>query len=60
MPSFASLEKICKAFGITMSQFFLEDSDCVTLTAEQKIMLDKWTALNDAQKKALLEFLDHC
>ena len=56
-PSIASLEKICKAFGITMSQFFTDSSSCVELTEEQREMLEKWNALNDKQKKALLQFL---
>ena len=29
MPSFASLEKICEAFGVTLSQFFSEGEESV-------------------------------
>lgn len=59
-PTIASLEKICKAFGITMSQFFQEDSDSIVLTDDQKNMLDTWNRLTNEQKKTLLEFLSHC
>lgn len=57
-PSFASLEKICEAFGITMSQFFSEDEDMIALTIQQKAMLDKWNRLSDKQKTSLLAFMD--
>ena len=59
-PSISSLEKICKAFGITMSQFFASESERIELTKEQKEMLEKWNVLNPEQKKALLQFLRNC
>ena len=39
-PSFASLEKICDAFGITLSQFFADGEESVVLTPSQRKMLD--------------------
>ena len=39
-PSFASLEKICDAFGITLSQFFADGEESVVLTPSQHKMLD--------------------
>ena len=37
VPTVPNLEKICTAFGITLSQFFLEDaSEAVCLTEKQK------------------------
>ena len=36
MPSFASLEKICEAFGVTLSQFFSDGEESVALTACQQ------------------------
>ena len=59
-PSILSLEKICKAFGITMSQFFASESESVELTEEQKEMLEKWNVLSPEQKKSLLQFLNNC
>ena len=56
LPSITSLEKICGAFGITMSQFFANDSERVALTDDQKEMLKRWVTLNGAQKQALLDF----
>jgi len=58
-PSIGSLEKLCIAFGITMSQFFIEEgAGCVELTKDQSEMLEKWNALEDNQKKGLLMLLD--
>ena len=52
-PSISTLEKICEAFGISLSQFFAEGS-LIALTAEQEDLLDKWSALSRDQKDALL------
>ena len=43
IPSIPSLEHICAAFGITLSQFFLEN-ECFTekLTKEQSDVLKRW------------------
>ena len=40
-PSFSSLEKICEAFGLTLSQFFADAEDRLTLTPAQRALLDK-------------------
>ena len=51
-PSVATLEMICKGFGITLSQFFAEDK-MVELTEEQRQMFDEWCALSPEQKEAI-------
>ena len=56
--SFSSLEKICDAFGLTLSQFFADDEARLALTPEQRGMLDKWTRLSPAQQRALLKLMD--
>ena len=48
-PSMVTLEALCKAFNITMAQFFAED-DMVELTPELRELFDRWTALTDEQK----------
>ena len=40
-----------------MSQFFAEGSDPVDLTAEQRDMLDTWSALDPKQQKLILDLL---
>ncbi len=50
VPSLTTLESICSAFGITLSQFFAEDMDAVPLTKEQKRLFDMWVDLTPSQK----------
>ena len=57
-PSFSSLEKICEAFGLTLSQFFADGEDRVALTPGQREMLDCWNRLSPAQQRSLLALLD--
>ena len=55
-PSIPTLEALCKAFGITMAQFFAED-DLVELTPEVRELVDKWSALTDDQKAAVWQIM---
>lgn len=58
IPSIASLSKICEAFDITLSQFFMEESDNATiLTKKQLDLLTLSTRLTSEQYDALLLFL---
>lgn len=59
LPSIKSLEKVCNAFGISMSQLFAEDDDPVTLTPSQKQLLQRWNRLNPEQQKAFFQLLEH-
>ena len=54
LPSISSLEKICDAFNITLSQFFADDEDTIQLTQSQKSLLNEWNKLNKEQQDALL------
>lgn len=58
-PSIPSLIKICDAFGITLSQFFLEegDSNIVLLNDKQLLLLKHASKLNQEQLDTLLLFL---
>lgn len=51
-PTIPTLEAICNGLGISMAQFFTDDSDesLVYLTAEQKELFDEWVALSAEQK----------
>ena len=58
LPTIPSLSKICDAFGITLSQFFLEDESKITTLNEQQLRLMYYAAkLNPEQYAALLAFL---
>lgn len=56
LPNIASLEKICNAFGITLSQFFATDSDTFSLTPIQKSILIEINHLTEEQQHALIQF----
>lgn len=56
-PSIPSLEKICKAYNISLAQFFNYDNEPVSLTNDQKILLDNWNRLNNEQKEAVISLL---
>ena len=58
VPSIQNLEKICNAFQITLSQFFLEDdSQAICLTESQKSMFHAWNRLTVEQQTTLLQFM---
>ncbi|MBR1614653.1 MAG: helix-turn-helix domain-containing protein [Treponema sp.] len=59
IPSIPSLEHICSAYGITLSQFFIEN-ECFAekLTPEQIDILNRWNKLTKEQQKKLADFLD--
>lgn len=56
-PTIQTLEKVCKGFGITLSQFFAEGSDAVSLTPAQREMLDSWSSLNLKQQNIIMDLL---
>lgn len=55
-PSIITLEIICKAFGITLSQFFAE-GDMIEVTPELKELFENWVNLTPKQKEAALQML---
>ena len=56
VPSITTLETICDAFGITLSQFFAE-GEMVELTPELKVMFEYWVSLTADQKEAALHMI---
>ena len=58
LPSIPSLIKICDAFGMTLSQFFLEeDGSTIQISEQQKRLLEYAAKLDPEQYSALLYFL---
>lgn len=55
-PTIPSLEKICHAYGITLSQFFATDTDTFSLTPLQKELLLEMSHFSEEQQLALLNF----
>lgn len=58
MPSVPTLEKICNGFGISMSQFFLDDENTAMLTMTQKAHLERWNVLTPENKICAEKFID--
>lgn len=56
VPSLATLEAICKGFGITMAQFFAE-GEMVEINPELKELFESWVNLTPEQKKAANQML---
>ena len=50
VPTIPSLEKICMAFGITLSQLFAEEDSPVSLTDSQRKLLERWSRLSEEQQ----------
>jgi len=56
MPSIPTLEAICKAFGITMAEFFSE-TETLDLNPDLKEIFEKWPTLAAEQKEATLSII---
>ena len=53
IPSIPTLEAVCKAFGITLAQFFAE-GEMVEMSPELKELFEGWISLTQDQKDAVL------
>ena len=53
VPSIATLESICSAFGITLSQFFNEETSTIQLSKEQQDLFSVWVSLTEHQKQII-------
>jgi len=58
VPTVPSLEKLCGAFGITLSQLFSEGGEPVTLTESQRQLIERWSRLTEDQQAAIFFLLD--
>lgn len=57
VPSISTLESICSAFGITLAQFFTENSCSVQLNSEQQELFNHWISLTDNQKELIYKLI---
>lgn len=57
-PTIQILDKVCNGLGITLSQFFAEGNDSISLTGEQKELLDNWSALTSEQQRIMKDLLE--
>lgn len=56
-PTLPTLEAICKAFGITLAQFFSESNEPNSLTKEQQKLFSRWNSLTEKQRTLLLDLM---
>lgn len=52
VPTVQTIEQVCEAFGLTLSQFFAE-GNLIEVDDELAELFDDWRSLNDEQKKAV-------
>ncbi len=57
-PKIDTLQRICEAFGITLSQFFLEDEHLEVLNSKEKKLISLFRKLSAKKQQALLDFID--
>lgn len=58
IPTIPSLEKVCNAFGITLSQLFAGDEDSISLTPSQKKLMEAWARLTEEQQAAVFQLIE--
>lgn len=57
-PTISTLESICNAFNITLSQFFAVDEESVTLSVSQRFIVEKWILLDNFQQEKVIAYID--
>lgn len=57
-PKIENLKCICDAFGITLSQFFLDDEQAEILSPKEKMLVSSFRKLSDKKQNALLDLID--
>ncbi|MBR2441626.1 MAG: helix-turn-helix domain-containing protein [Clostridia bacterium] len=58
-PKIDTLQCICNAFGITLSQFFLEDENIEILTEKEKELITAYRKLPESKQKALFNLIEN-
>lgn len=55
LPTIPTLENICDAFNISLSEFFLEDKE----KSEQNQLISKFSQLNKEQKRLVIRLIEN-
>ena len=58
VPSFGTMEGLCVALDIHISNLFAEDDDWVKLTESQKILFEKWSVLTTPQREIVYQLIE--
>ena len=57
LPTLGSLEKVCKSFGMTLSQFLADEESMIELSDDLKDWCDLYLLLTPEEKKTATEFM---
>ena len=57
VPDTRNLNKVCEAFGITLSQLFAEGHSPVDLTESQARLIHEWAKLDQEQQEAVFRLI---
>ena len=57
LPKIETLQSLCDAFGITLSQFFVNDEHSEILSAAEKELLTEFRKLPEYKQQAILKLL---
>ena len=57
-PTIPTLEKLCMAFDITLSEFFATQEDAPYITSEQRRLLDHWGNLSKEHQEVIWFLLE--
>ncbi len=57
-PSIPSLQKICNAYNISLSQFFNDSNEPISLSEKQFRLLNNWNRLDIHQQDIIIELLE--
>lgn len=56
-PTVSTLESICRAFGLSLAQFFSGIDDTQQLTSDQRRLLESWILLPQSQKEKVMAYI---
>ncbi len=58
-PTYPTIEAICRAFGITLAQFFTDEGEAVVLRPDQRELLLLWGTLTEEQRQIVVGTMKH-
>lgn len=58
-PSVPSIENLCKAFNITLSDFFAFDNEPIVLTENQRLLINSFSRLSEKQQKIIIDLINN-
>lgn len=53
-----NIERICRALGISMAQFFAENNEYPDLTEKQQLLLNHWELLPEPKRDFVIEITE--